>query len=260
MFVASEEATSGSVIEKAERIVPCSSGSSHCCFCSGVPNSESSSMLPVSGAEQFSASGAIHGLRPVISASGAYCRLVSPAPCSWVAGRNRFHSPRRRASALSSSMTGGVSQRSPASTSARNRSSFGWTSSSMNASRRSRSSCVVVSNPKSMPSAVLPDGVALLQEGLDAFAGVLGLVGDVAGHRFQGDQGFGVAVEAAVGGEFGDPHGELAFVEHRGEEVRDGLFELLGRGGDVGQPPLLAFAAGEQLAGHQQFLGLAQAD
>ena len=42
-------------------------------------------MLPVSGAEQFSASGAIHGLRPVISASGAYCRLVSPAPCSWVA-------------------------------------------------------------------------------------------------------------------------------------------------------------------------------
>jgi hypothetical protein len=36
-------------------------------------------MLPVSGAEQLSASGAIHGLRPVISASGAYWRLVSPA-------------------------------------------------------------------------------------------------------------------------------------------------------------------------------------
>ena len=51
-------------------------------------------MLPVSGAEQLSASGAIHGLRPVISASGAYCRLVSPAPYSCVAGRNRFHSPR----------------------------------------------------------------------------------------------------------------------------------------------------------------------
>ena len=65
-------------------------------------------MFPVSGAEQLSASGAIHGLRPVISASGAYCRLVRPAPCSWIGGRNRFHSPRSRACALSSSMTGGV--------------------------------------------------------------------------------------------------------------------------------------------------------
>ena len=71
-------------------------------------------MLPVSGAEQLSASGAIHGLRPVISASGAYCRFVSPAPCSWIGGRNRFHRPRSRASALSSSMTGGVPHRSSA--------------------------------------------------------------------------------------------------------------------------------------------------
>jgi hypothetical protein len=38
-------------------------------------------MLPVSGAAQFSAAGAMDGLRPVISASGAYCTLVSPAPC-----------------------------------------------------------------------------------------------------------------------------------------------------------------------------------
>jgi hypothetical protein len=37
-------------------------------------------MLPVSGADEFTASGAMRGLRPVISASGAYCRLVSPAP------------------------------------------------------------------------------------------------------------------------------------------------------------------------------------
>jgi hypothetical protein len=48
-------------------------------------------MLPVSGAAQFSASGAIAGLCPVISASGAYCRLDRPAPAGWWA-RNRFHS------------------------------------------------------------------------------------------------------------------------------------------------------------------------
>ena len=35
-------------------------------------------MLPVSGAAQFSAAGARWGLRPVISASGAYWRLVRP--------------------------------------------------------------------------------------------------------------------------------------------------------------------------------------
>ena len=35
MLVASEEATSGSVIAKAERILPSSSGSSHCFLCSG---------------------------------------------------------------------------------------------------------------------------------------------------------------------------------------------------------------------------------
>ena len=57
-------------------------------------------MLPVSGAEQLIASGAIHGFRPVISASGAYWTFVRPAPYSWVRGRNRFHSPRRRASRL----------------------------------------------------------------------------------------------------------------------------------------------------------------
>ena len=126
MFVASDDATSGSVIENAERIVPSSSGSSQRAFCSGVPNSESSSMFPVSGAEQLSASGAIHGLRPVISASGAYCRFVSPAPCSWIGGRKRFHRPRSRACALSASMTGGVAHRSSAcSTSSRKRCSAG---------------------------------------------------------------------------------------------------------------------------------------
>ncbi len=37
MLVASEDATSGSVIVNAERISPASSGSSHCARCSGVP-------------------------------------------------------------------------------------------------------------------------------------------------------------------------------------------------------------------------------
>ena len=55
MLVASEEATSGSVIANAERIVPSSSGESQRSFCSGVPNMRSTSMLPVSGAAQLKA-------------------------------------------------------------------------------------------------------------------------------------------------------------------------------------------------------------
>ena len=101
MFVASEDATAGSVIENAERVVPSSSGISHRSFCSSVPNSERSSMFPVSGAEQLIAAGAIHGLRPVISASGgAPCRFDNPAPYWCVRARNRFQRPRRRASDL----------------------------------------------------------------------------------------------------------------------------------------------------------------
>src|SRR2546422_589138 len=37
MLVASEEATRGSVMAKAERILPSRSGSSHCFLCSAVP-------------------------------------------------------------------------------------------------------------------------------------------------------------------------------------------------------------------------------
>jgi hypothetical protein len=37
MLVASDEATSGSVIRNADRISPRSNGSSHCFFCSSVP-------------------------------------------------------------------------------------------------------------------------------------------------------------------------------------------------------------------------------
>ena len=105
MLVASEDATSGSVIANADRISPASSGSSHCSFCSGVPNRCSVSMLPVSGAWQLIASGAMTGDQPVTSATAAYSRLDSPE----IDGRNRFHSPRARASAFSSSTTGGRS-------------------------------------------------------------------------------------------------------------------------------------------------------
>ena len=62
-------------------------------------------MLPVSGAWQLIASGAITGDQPVTSATAAYSRLDSPD----TAGRNRFHRPRERASAFSSSTTGGRS-------------------------------------------------------------------------------------------------------------------------------------------------------
>src|ERR1700759_3303496 len=74
MLVASELATSGSVMANAERISPSSSGISHRCFCSSVPKSWSTSMLPVSGAEQLQASEAI-GEWPNISASGPRLRL-----------------------------------------------------------------------------------------------------------------------------------------------------------------------------------------
>ena len=69
MFLASLEATSGSVMAKHERISPFSSGTSHRSFCSGVPNSDRISMFPVSGAAEFTDSGPSQ-LRPVISASG----------------------------------------------------------------------------------------------------------------------------------------------------------------------------------------------
>src|SRR5256885_11473466 len=53
MFVASDEATSGSVIVKADRILPSSKRSSQCRFCSDVPYRFSTSMMPVSGVEQM---------------------------------------------------------------------------------------------------------------------------------------------------------------------------------------------------------------
>src|SRR6185503_6924200 len=109
ILVASEDATFGSVMAKADRILPSSRGSSQRFLCSSLPYRSSTSMLPVSGAEQLKTSGAM-GERPMISQSGAYSRLVRPAPRS-LSGRNRFQRPRSRALALSSSMMGGICHR-----------------------------------------------------------------------------------------------------------------------------------------------------
>lgn len=49
--------TAGSVMAKHDRISPSSSGRSHFCFCSSVPYRTSTSMLPVSGAEQLNGYG-----------------------------------------------------------------------------------------------------------------------------------------------------------------------------------------------------------
>ena len=57
------------------------------------------------GREQLNTSGA-NEMRPMASASGAYSRLVSPAPCS-ASGRNRFQRPSARALDFRSSRMGG---------------------------------------------------------------------------------------------------------------------------------------------------------
>jgi hypothetical protein len=90
--VGSEPETSGSVIEKQERMRPSSSGSSQRSRCSGVPCSARISMLPVSGAEQLKAIGAAIGLRPISSQSRPYSQFVSPGP-KRSSGMNRFQRP-----------------------------------------------------------------------------------------------------------------------------------------------------------------------
>ena len=64
----------------------------------------STSMLPVSGAAQLVASGAMCGLRPRISHSGAYSRFDKPSGARGECGRNRFHNPAARAFSFKSSM------------------------------------------------------------------------------------------------------------------------------------------------------------
>src|ERR1700722_2960207 len=82
IFVASDDATSASVIAKQERILPSSSGTSQRCCCSGVPKAARMPIFPVSGGLQLKTSGA-HSLQPITSAMGAYSRLDRLAPyCS----------------------------------------------------------------------------------------------------------------------------------------------------------------------------------
>ena len=107
MLRASELATAGSVIANAERIRQSSSGRSHWSCCSGVPYIARISMLPVSGAEQLSASGPMID-RPASSISGAYSRLVRPAPQEPCV-MNRFHRPSSRALDCRSRITCGCS-------------------------------------------------------------------------------------------------------------------------------------------------------
>ena len=70
MLVASDDATSGSVMQNADRIVPSSNGSSQLFFWAGLPYRSRTSMLPVSGALQLNTYGAMKE-RPVSSAIGA---------------------------------------------------------------------------------------------------------------------------------------------------------------------------------------------
>ena len=69
--VGSLPATSGSVIEYADRIVPSSNGSSHCFFCCALPPMAISSALPESGALLPKMLGAIVVERPRISCINA---------------------------------------------------------------------------------------------------------------------------------------------------------------------------------------------
>jgi NAD(P)-dependent dehydrogenase (short-subunit alcohol dehydrogenase family) len=89
MFVASEEATSGSVIANAERISAFSSGCGQRLFCSGVPKYARTSMLPVSGAEQFSAARDLAAYRRAfgINVDGVFFGVNAALPALRARGR-----------------------------------------------------------------------------------------------------------------------------------------------------------------------------
>ena len=111
MLVASDEATSGSVMPNAERVFASSSGRSQRCFCSAVAQFCSAIMLGTSGAWQLKTSGA-QSSRPMISADAAYSRLESRVPGSSSAssGRPRFHNPAARAFCCRPAMKGAASR------------------------------------------------------------------------------------------------------------------------------------------------------
>merc|ERR1719491_176255 len=102
IWVASEDATPGSVIAKHERISALSKGSNHFFFCSGVPYFSNTSILPVSGAEQFIAA-LQSGIAPNNSAIGAYSSTVNPE----TSGRKKFQRPLALAFARNSFNIGG---------------------------------------------------------------------------------------------------------------------------------------------------------
>lgn len=101
IFVASLEATAGSVIANADRISPSSRGWRYFFFYYSFAYSIRVSlfmyyfiikyMFPVSGAEQLNTSGA-KKLIPINSQMNAYSRWVSPFPYTGNV-QNRFHSP-----------------------------------------------------------------------------------------------------------------------------------------------------------------------
>mmetsp|Transcript_3374 Transcript_3374/g.8248 ORF Transcript_3374/g.8248 Transcript_3374/m.8248 type:complete len:258 (-) Transcript_3374:279-1052(-) len=117
MFVASELATSGSVMAKQDRMDPSSKGASHFSFCSSVPNLAMVSIFPVSGDAQLQAVAANSKWTdvPMSSHRSAYWRFVRPRPrceplgasLALSAGRNRFQRPRCLASCIKSTMSWG---------------------------------------------------------------------------------------------------------------------------------------------------------
>ena len=106
-------------------------------------------MLPVSGAEQLNGSAPMAD-RPISSHSGAYSRLVSPAPYS-LSGRKRFHNPCAFAFAFSDSMIGTGSHRSPSATCRAAIASAGKTCSSMK-----RLTCAWISRARLPVSKIIP--------------------------------------------------------------------------------------------------------
>ena len=81
ILVASLLATAGSVMAKQLLISPRSKGSNHSIVCLVVPNRISTSMFPVSGAEQLKISLA-KGHLPMISAMSMYSLFDRPGPRS----------------------------------------------------------------------------------------------------------------------------------------------------------------------------------
>src|ERR1700689_1454292 len=181
MLVASEEATSGSVMQKADLISPASRGVSQRSRCACEPKCSSTSMLPVSGALQLKHSLAISE-RPMRSASGAYSTFARPAPCS-ASGRNRFHRPSALAFAFSSSISGATTHGAVrASCSRWCASSCGLMCSAMKASTRSSSSRVRAEGAKSTTdaSAHVQDDLAERLASFERLEGLAGLLQRVA--------------------------------------------------------------------------------